>query len=140
MEENIFEAHARIYKKLIFFISCYDTDYAMQYVSNLNNKTFKHFFKIFKLDTPEEINEIVEKIPKKQLIIVTKLPSPHLYSFDFIKDVHHIHIAIPLWKTGEKVEYNKYVDDIKNITVQKFVNVKEKKIDMMIELKISYLI
>jgi hypothetical protein len=99
----------------------------MQYVSNLNNKTFKHFFKIFKLDTPEEINEIVEKIPNKQLIIVTRLPTPDLYSFNFIKDVHHIHMAIQLWNNSEKVEYNKYVSDIKNISVQKFINVYDKK-------------
>ena len=43
MEENIFQAHYRIYNKLIFMVSCYDPNYAMQYLKNINNKTFKKY-------------------------------------------------------------------------------------------------
>ena len=127
MEENIFQAHARIHKKLIFMISCYDPDYALKYVTNLNNKTFKNFFKIFKLDDPTEINETFEKLQKEpKIIFVTKLPIPELYSFNFIKDVYHIHLAVLLDNSSKKDEYNKYTDSIKNIAVQKFINVKDK--------------
>ena len=118
-EENIFEAHARIHKKLIFMISCYYPDYAMKYITNLNNKTFKNLFTIFKLDDPKEINEIYEKSDNKVLIYITKLPTPELYSFNFTRDVYHIHLAI-------LSDDNKYISDIKNIPVQKFVNVKDK--------------
>lgn len=125
-EENIFEAHARIHKKLIFIISCYYPDYAMTYISNLNNKTFNNFFKVFKLDNPTEINDMYEKLNKKVIIFITKLPTPELYSFNFTKDVYHIHIAVPLSNNNDKDEYNKYISDIKNVSVQKFVNVKDK--------------
>jgi hypothetical protein len=117
--ENIFEAHARIYKKLIFMISCYNPDYAMKYITNLNNKTFNNFFSVFKLDDPKEINEIYEKSTNKVIIFVTKLPTPELYSFNFIKDVYHIHMALA-------ISDNKYISDIKNIQVQKFINIKDK--------------
>jgi len=119
-EENIFDAHARIHKKLIFMISCYYPDYAMKYITNLNNKTFKNFFKVFKLDDPKEISDIYEKLDKKIIIFVTKLPTPELYSFNFIKDVYHIHLAFP-------ISDDKYMSDIKNIPVQKFINIKDKK-------------
>lgn len=122
MEENIFQAHARIYNKLIFIISCYDPDYAMKYVTNLNNKTFKLFFKIFKLDSSEEINDIYEKLSDKNVIFVTKLPTPELYSFNFVKDVYHIHIAIQI----DKENYEKYTTEIKNVPIQKFINVNNK--------------
>jgi hypothetical protein len=124
--ENIFEAHARIHKNLIFIISCYYPDYAMKYIINLNNKTFNNFFTVFKLDDPKEINEIYEKSNNKVIIFVTKLPTPELYSFNFIKNVYHIHIAILLSDNNERDEYNKYISDIKSIPVQKFVNVKDK--------------
>lgn len=125
-EENIFQAHLRIYKKLIFFVSCYDTDYALKYVTNLNNKSpINKFFKVFKSDNLTEINEIYDKLSDKKIIIVTKLPVPELYSFNFIKDVYHIHIAIPMWNTKQKTEYIKYISDIKNVPVQKFINIKD---------------
>jgi hypothetical protein len=120
MEEDILQAHVRIHHKLIFMISCYDPEYALKYVQNLNNKTFKNFFKIFKLDTPEEINDIYEKLSEKKVIFVTKLPTPELYSFNFIKDVYHIHLAIHI----DKEHYLKYTSDIKNVPIQKFINVK----------------
>jgi hypothetical protein len=147
MEENIFQAHTRIYKKLIFMVSCYDPEYAIKYITNLNNKTFKHFFKVYKLDNPDKINEMFDKLSddEKQIIFVTNLPVPELYSFNFIKDVYHIHIAVPLWNNLHKDEYDKYTSDIKNISVQKFINVHDKKkiynnkiedrlFDMMVEL------
>jgi hypothetical protein len=45
--ENILQAHFRIYNSLIFMISCYDIDYAYTYLNNLNNKTFKNYFKMY---------------------------------------------------------------------------------------------
>lgn len=124
MEENIFQAHYRIYNKLIFMVSCFNPNYAMQYLKNINNKTFKKYFKLFKSDEPKEINEIYEKINEKIMIVITKLPIPELYSFNFIKDIFHIHIAIPNWKNSK--EYNEYTSNIEKIPVQKFVNVKDK--------------
>jgi len=126
-DENIFQAHYRIYNKLIFMISCYDVDYANNYIKNLNNKTFKKYFKVFKSNDSNEINEIYNKIDQKIIIIITKLPTPELYSFNFIKDIHHIHIAIPYWKVDNQTmeNYNKYLSDIQKIPIQKFINVKQ---------------
>ena len=134
MEEDILQAHFRIHQKLIFMISCYDPEYALKYVQNLNNKTFKNFFKIFKLDTAEEINNIYEKLSEKKIIFVTKLPTPELYSFNFIKDVYHIHLAIHI----SKENYEKYTSDIKNVSIQKFINVKNnfKLYDNYIEVRL----
>jgi hypothetical protein len=126
MEENIFQAHARLYKKLIFMISCYDPEYAIKYITNLNNKTFNNYFKIFNLNDVTEINEIFEKSKEKQIIFITKLPIPELYSFNFIKDVYHIHLAIPVWDNN-KDDYNTYISDIKKTPVQKFINVHDNK-------------
>jgi len=126
MEENIFQAHARLYKKLIFMISCYDPEYAIKYITNLNNKTFNNYFKIFNLNDTTEINEIFEKSKEKQIIFITKLPIPELYSFNFIKDVYHIHLAIPVWNSN-KDDYNTYISDIKKTPVQKFINVHDNK-------------
>ena len=125
-EENIFEAYFRINNKLIFMISCYNPNYAMQYIKNLNNKTFKKYFKVFKPDTPNEFNEIYNKIDNKIIIFITDLPTPDLYSFNFIKDIFHIHLAIPQWN-ADSVMYNKYMDNIQKIPIQKFINVNDKK-------------
>jgi hypothetical protein len=35
-EENILQAYVRINNQLIYMISCYDPDYVMQYIKNLN--------------------------------------------------------------------------------------------------------
>lgn len=125
--ENIFEAYYRINNKLIFMISCFDPDYVMQYIKNLNNKTFKKYFKIFKSDDPKEFNQIYNKIEHKIIIFVTKLPTVEEYTFNFIKDIFHIHIAVPQWDSKETKEYNTYLDDIKKLPIQKFINVKENK-------------
>jgi phosphoribosylanthranilate isomerase len=125
--ENIFEAYYRINHKLIFMVSCFDPDYAIQYIKNLNNKTFKKYFKVFKSDDPKEFNEIYKKIEHKIIIFVTKLPKVEEYSFNFIKDIFHIHMAVPQWNSNETNEYNQYLDDIKKLPIQKFINVKENK-------------
>jgi hypothetical protein len=125
-EENIFEAYFRINKKLIFMISCYNPDYAMQYVRNLNNKTFKKYFKVFKPENPNEFNEIYDKIDQRIIIFITDLPTPELYSFNFIKEVFHIHLAIPQWNADAK-KYNEYLSDIQKVSIQKFINVKDNK-------------
>ena len=125
-EENILQAHYRIYNKLIFIVSCYDPDYVLKYIKNLNNKTFKNYFKIFKSDDPKEINEIYQKLDETKIMYITKLPIPELYDFNFSKDVYHIHIAIPDWSSKKDTStYNEYTSNIKNIPIQKFVNVKD---------------
>jgi hypothetical protein len=124
--ENIFEAYYRINHKLIFMISCFDPNYAMQYIKNLNNKTFKKYFKVFKSDNPKEFNEIYNKIEDKIIIFITKLPIVEEYTFNFIKDIFHIHIAVPQWDNETK-NYNQYLDDIKKLPIQKFINIKENK-------------
>jgi hypothetical protein len=126
-------------------ISCYDVDYANSYIKNLNNKTFKKYFKVFKSDNPDEINEIYNKVDKKIIIFITKLPEPILYSFDFIKDIYHIHLAIPFWKIDSKLtkdDYNVYLSEIQKIPIQKFVNVKNtsKIYDNQVEDKIFNII
>jgi hypothetical protein len=125
--ENILQAYFRINNKLIFMISCYDPDYAMQYVKNLNNKTFKKYFKVFKSNEPKEFNEIYKNIDNKIIIFITKLPIVEDYTFNFIKDIFHIHVAIPSWSNENNQEYNSYLDNIQKIPIQKFINVKDKK-------------
>ena len=126
--ENILQAYFRINHKLIYMISCYDPDYVMQYVKNLNNKTFKKYFKVFKSNDPKEFNEIYNKIDNKIMIFITKLPTVEDYTFNFIKDIFHIHVAVPLWEnSSESKDYNDYLSNIQKIPIQKFINVKEKK-------------
>ena len=55
-EENILEAHFRIYEALVFIISCYDINYAYKYINNINKKTFKNYFTVIKTDDPAKIN------------------------------------------------------------------------------------
>ena len=135
--ENIFEAYYRINQKLVFIISCFDPDYTMKYVTNLNNK-LKKYFKIFKSNDPKEFNEIYQKIEDKIIIFVTKLPVVEEYTFNFIKDVFHIHMAVPCWDDDKKNEYEKYVNDMKNLPIAKFINVKENKkiYDNNVEIKL----
>jgi len=123
-EENIFQAYFRLNNKLIFMVSCYDIDYAIQYVKNLNNKTFKKYFKVFKSNNTKEFNDIYNKIDNKIMIFVTQLPDVDQYTFNFIKDIFHIHLAIPNW--SKKDTYNRYLDDIQKVPIQKFINVKDK--------------
>jgi len=135
-EENILNAHVRIYKKLIFIISCYDIDYATDYAQNLNKKTFKNFFKVIKTNNINIVNDAYNDDNNK-LIIVTQLPIPELYSFNFIKDSFHIHLAIPFWDKYNKLpekektillhQYEEYKNDIQKITIHKFVNIKDNR-------------
>ena len=120
-EENILEAHARIYKSLIFMISCYDTNYAFKYLDILNKKTFNNYFTIIKTDDTKEINNVYDN-SNKIIIYIVKLPIPQLYSFNFLNDIYHIHIAVKWAKTDKD-----YVNDIKQIPINKFINVKDDK-------------
>jgi len=134
-EENILNAHYRIYDKLIFIISCYDIDYANDYAQNLNKKTFQNYFKVIKTNDIKIVNDAYTE--SKKLIIVTQLPLPELYSFNFIKDAFHIHLAIPFWNKYNKLPekektmiselYNNYKNDIQKITIHKFVNIKDNR-------------
>jgi len=133
-EENIIQAHVRIFSKLIFIISCYDIEYAYDYAHNLNSKTFKNFFKIIKTNDTKIINDAYEE--SKQIIYIIQLPIPELYSFNFSKDIFHIHLAIPFWYKKNvsekeletlKKEYNEYLSDIQRITIHKFVNIKDNR-------------
>ena len=123
MSENIFQAHFRIYNSLIFMISCYDIDYAYTYLNNLNNKTFKNYFKVIKSNDSNIINEVYDKSDKKIIIFITKLPTPDIYTFDFIKEVFHIHLAVPNSFTKD---IKTYKSDIQKIPIKKFINVKTK--------------
>jgi hypothetical protein len=124
-QENILEAHYRIYGQLIFMISCYDTEYGIKYLKNLNNKTFDKYFTIVNTNDPKIINDTFENTNKKSIIFLTQLPTPEIYSFNFTKDVYHIHLAISFSK--DKDSLNTYIDKIKQIPVQKFINIKDKK-------------
>ena len=124
--ENIFQAHFRIYNSLIFMISCYDIDYAYTYLNNLNNKTFKNYFKVIKSDDSNIINEVYDKSDDKIIIFVTKLPTPDIYTFDFIKDVFHIHLAVPNSFTKDTKDIETYKSDIQKIPIKKFINIKTK--------------
>jgi hypothetical protein len=127
-EENILQAYVRINNQLIYMISCYDPDYVMQYIKNLNNKSFKKYFKVFNSNDPKEFNEIYKKLEDKIIIFVTKLPVVEAYNFNFIKDVFHIHVAVPLWENETNTkDYKTYLDNIQKIPIQKFINVKDKK-------------
>ena len=126
MTENIFQAHFRIYNSLIFMISCYDIDYAYTYLNNLNNKTFKNYFKVIKSNDSNIINEVYDKSDKKIIIFVTKLPTPDIYTFDFIKDVFHIHLAVPNSFTKDTKDIETYKSDIQKIPIKKFINIKTK--------------
>jgi len=123
-EENILEAHFRIYESLIFIISCYDINYAYKYINNINKKTFKNYFTVIKTDDPTKINDIYKNADKKILIFLTKLPTPNEYSFNFLNKIYHIHIAVP-WAKAD-IEY---INDIKKIPVQKFINVKDNRVE-----------
>lgn len=134
-EENILQAHFRIYNKLIFIISCYDIDYAYDYAQNLNSKTFKNFFKVIKSNDLNIINDAYDE--SKKIIFVTQLPTPEKYSFNFINDIFHIHIAVPFWYKYNKLpekeknmlneQYTLYLSDIQKITIHKFVNIKDNR-------------
>ena len=124
-QENILEAHNRIYGHLIYMISCYDVEYAIKYLKNLNNKTFDKYFTIVNTNDPKIINDTFENTDKKNIIFLTQLPTPEIYSFNFTKDVYHIHLAISFSK--DKDNLNTYIDKIKQIPVQKFINIKDKK-------------
>ena len=134
-EENILSAHFRIYGKLVFIISCYDIDYATDYAQNLNKKTFKNFFKVIKSNDIKIINDAYDD--EKKLIIITQLPIPELYSFNFIKDSFHIHLAVPFWHKYNKLpekehnmllqQYEEYKNNIQKITIHKFVNIKDNR-------------
>ena len=134
-EENILQAHVRIYKKLIFVISCYDIDYAYDYIHNINDKTFKRFFKVIKTNDIKIMNDAYDE--SKKIIFVTQLPIPDMYSFNFIKDIFHIHLAVPFWNKYNKLpekelellkgQYDSYVNDIHKITIHKFVNIKDNR-------------
>ena len=121
-KENILEAHFRIYESLIFIVSCYDIEYAYKYLNNLNKKTFKNYFTVVKTDDPAKINDIYKNIDKRIVIFVTKLPTPELYSFNFLNKIYHIHIAVP-WAKADK----DYINNIKKLPVQKFINVKDNR-------------
>ena len=134
-EENILDAHFRIFKKLIFVISCYDIDYAYQYADNLNKNSFKKFFTIIKSNDINIINDAYDE--NKKIIIVTQLPIPEMYSFNFITDAIHIHLAVPFWYKYNKLpekekkiledQYNTYKDNIQKISIQKFVNINDNR-------------
>lgn len=124
--ENIFQAHFRIYNSLIFMISCYDIDYAYTYLNNLNNKSFKNYFKVIKSNDANIINEVYDKSTKKIIIFVTKLPTPDIYTFDFIKEVYHIHLAVPNSFTKDTKDMETYKSEIQKIPIKKFINVKTK--------------
>jgi len=124
--ENIFQAHFRIYNSLIFMISCYDIDYAYTYLNNLNNKTFKNYFKVIKSNDSNIINEVYDKSDKKIIIFVTKLPTPDIYTFDFIKEVFHIHLAVPYSFSKDMKDIETYKSNIQKIPIRKFINVKTK--------------
>lgn len=126
MTENIFQAHFRIYNSLIFMISCYDIDYAYTYLNNLNNKTFKNYFKVIKSNDSNIINEVYDKSDKKIIIFITKLPTPDIYTFDFIKEVFHIHLAVPYSFSKDMKDIEIYKSDIQKIPIRKFINVKTK--------------
>jgi hypothetical protein len=126
MSENIFQAHFRIYGSLIFMISCYDIDYAYKYLHNLNNKTFKNYFKIIKSNDSNKINEVYNKSDKKIIIFITKLPTPEIYTFDFIKEIFHIHLAVTNSFTKDTKDIETYISDIQKIPIKKFINVKTK--------------
>ena len=85
--ENILQAHFRIHKSLIFMISCYDIDYAYTYLNNLNNTTFKNYFKIIKTNDPEVINEVYDKTDNK-IIRRKKRGQPPLS--DHAKALRHV--------------------------------------------------
>ena len=123
--ENILEAHYRIHGHLIFMISCYDVEYATKYIKNLNNKTFDKYFTIVNTNDPKIINDSIENSNKKIIIFITQLPTPEIYSFNFIKDVYHIHLATTF--STDKDNLNIYIDKIKQVPVQKFINIKDKK-------------
>jgi len=127
-EENIFQAHYRIYNKLIFIISCFDIDYPEKYIKNINSKSFKNYFRIIKSDDPTYISDIYDKTDKKIYIFITKLPVPELFSFNFLTDVFHIHIALPNKKSDFSEVYTKYTSEIQNIPVQKFINAKNTEV------------
>jgi hypothetical protein len=124
--ENIFQAHFRIYDSLIFMISCYDIDYAYTYLNNLNNKTFKNYFKVIKSNDSDIINEVYDKSDKKIIIFVTELPTPDIYTFDFIKQVFHIHLAVPYSFSKGMKNIETYKSNIQKIPIRKFINVKTK--------------
>ena len=123
--ENILQAHFRIHKSLIFMISCYDIDYAYTYLNNLNNTTFKNYFKIIKTNDPEIINEVYDKTDNKIIIFVTKLPTPDVYIFNFINEVYHIHIAVPNSYAKDLKDFELYKSEIQKVPIRKFINVKE---------------
>jgi hypothetical protein len=125
--ENILQAHFRIYNSLIFMISCYDIDYAYTYLNNLNNKTFKNYFKVIKTNDPEVINEVYDKTDNKIIIFVTKLPTPDVYIFNFINEVYHIHIALPNSYAKDLKDFELYKSEIQKIPIRKFINVKDKR-------------
>jgi len=121
-EENILEAHFRIYNSLTFIISCYDVEYAYKYINNLNKKTYKNYFTVIKTDDPTKINDIYKNADKRILIFIVKLPTPADYSFNFLTNIYHIHIAVP-WAKSDK----DYINNIKKLPVQKFINVKDNR-------------
>jgi ADP-heptose:LPS heptosyltransferase len=133
-EENIIQAHFRIYNNLIFVISCYDIDYAYEYADNLNKKDLKNFFKIIKSNDINLINDAYSE--SKKLLIVTQLPIPEMYSFNFL-DIFHIHLAVPFWYKYNKLpekekkilegQYYTYKDNIQKISIQKFVNINDNR-------------
>jgi len=135
-EENILDAHFRIFGKLIFIISCYDIDYAYDYADNLNKNSFKKFFTIIKTNDINIINDAYDE-KKKKIIYITQLPVPESYKFNFITDIIHIHLAVPFWHKYNKLpekeknilqhQYEKYKDDIQKIAIQKFVNIKDNR-------------
>jgi hypothetical protein len=134
-EENILDAHFRIFGKLIFILSCYDIDYAYEYADNLNKNSFKKFFTIIKSNDIKIINDAYDE--NKKIIIVTQLPVPEMYTFNFITDVIHIHLAIPFWYKYNKLpekekkilenQYHTYKDNIPKVPIQKFVNINDNR-------------
>ena len=125
--ENILQAHFRIHKSLIFMISCYDTDYAYTYLNNLNNNTFKNYFKVIKTNDSEIINEVYDKTDDKIIIFVTKLPTPDVYIFNFINEVYHIHLAVPSSYAKDLKDFELYKSEIQKVPIRKFINVKDKR-------------
>jgi len=107
-------------------ISCYDIDYAYTYLNNLNNKTFKNYFKVIKSNDSNIINEVYDKSDEKIIIFITKLPTPDIYTFDFIKEVFHIHLAVPNSFTKDTKDIETYKSDIQKIPIKKFINIKTK--------------
>jgi hypothetical protein len=107
-------------------ISCYDIDYAYTYLDNLNKKSFKNYFKVIKSNDANITNEVYNKSNKKILIFITKLPTPDIYTFDFIKEVYHIHLAVPNSFTKDTKDIETYKSEIQKIPIKKFINVKTK--------------